>query len=123
MQRLRERAALLGADELAEVIAVYDIPTTGTAVTSSNTGLPSQAGLEAASTGFSLLIHHPKWVSVRGIALRLHEKHLADRSFSVHDPTDSRPSPLQDAHRVGAPPTPPCGPAEKPPADQPNNEE
>lgn len=120
VQRLRERAASIGADAIVEVDAIYESSGGPPAATSSNTNLPDDAGREAAATGLTLLIHRPKWVSVRGIAIRLKERHLGERSFLVHDPSDNRPSPVQDAQRVGVPKPTPAGPSEQPPVDQPH---
>lgn len=119
VQRLRERAAALGADAITHVTTVYETPAGGPSTNSSNTNLPEDAGREAAATGLSLLLHRPKWVAVRGIAVRLKERHTNERSFNVHDPKDQRISPVQDAQRVSVPKQATNQPAENKPVDPP----
>lgn len=118
VQRLREKAGALGADAVSEVISVYDTPS-GLSPTSSNTDLSQDASREAAKVGFTLLVNRPKWVAVRGVAVRLHSRHEGEKSFTVHSGTDSRPSPQQDAHRAGVPIAKIASPGERPPVDQP----
>ncbi|MFN0206003.1 MAG: hypothetical protein ACKVS6_06780 [Planctomycetota bacterium] len=118
VQRLREKAGALGADAVTEVISVYDTPS-GLSSTSSNTDLSQDAAREAAKVGLTLLVNRPKWVAVRGVAVRLHSRHQSERSFTVHKGTDSRPSPQQDAHRAGVPIAKTSGPGERPPVKQP----
>jgi hypothetical protein len=118
VQRLRERAAALGADAIVDVNSIYDTPG-GLTPTSSNTDLSGDASKEAAKVGVALLIKRPKFVSVRAVAVRLQARHADERSYTVHDKSDSRPSPTQDAHRGGIPVAKATGPGEKKPVDQP----
>ncbi|MBL8994462.1 MAG: hypothetical protein JNM63_14050 [Spirochaetia bacterium] len=119
VQRLRERAASLGADAIVEVNSVYDVPAGGPSASSSNTDLSGDAAREAAKSGLSILLHRPRWVSVRAIAIRLLEKHKNDGSYARTEASDSRPSPPQDAERIGIPTTAKPLPVEKAPVDKP----
>ncbi len=115
--RLRDRAAALGADALVDVTAVYDVPATGSPQVSSN---PTDGNLsgEAARAGLTLLLSRPSWVAVRGIAVRLDERHAGEQPFRVRVEGDGSQSPVQQAQGLEPPENIAERPLEKPPVEK-----
>jgi hypothetical protein len=72
VERLRARAARLGAHALVEVRAVYDAPADPVPQATSNV-TEGNGSLDAVGAGLAILLHPPRWVAVRARAIRLHE--------------------------------------------------
>ncbi|MBL8695304.1 MAG: hypothetical protein JNJ88_14515 [Planctomycetes bacterium] len=115
--RLRERSGRLGADALVDVRPIYDVGTGGSAASSDDPN--GEVGGEAAKAGLTILLNRPKWVAVRGTAVRFPARHSHEKLFRTYDGTDSRPSPTLAAQQVDVSNRKPQGPAEATPVDKP----
>lgn len=116
VDRLRGRAAALGADAIHDVRSLYEVGS-GQVYQSTNDIGPRYEDLivEAAKAGFSLLLSRPHWIGVRATAIRFDTK--------------SAPLPILTAAggitatRPAEPPKAvaslPAAPVEKPPVEKP----
>jgi hypothetical protein len=119
VERLRQRAASLGADAICDVHSVFDV---GSGQVSSDPRTtpetPEDTLIDAAKAGFSVFLNRPSWIAVRGTAIRLDDIHRGENAKSASAPSTA-PSTARDVLHGDPPETRPDKPQEKPPVEKP----
>mgnify|MGYP003693682113 CR=1 FL=1 len=114
VERLRQRAASLGADAICDVHSVFDV---GSGQVSSDPRTtpetPEDTLIDAAKAGFSVFLNRPSWIAVRGTAIRLDDIHRGENAKSASAPSTA-PSTARDVLHGDPPETRPDKPQEKP---------